>query len=54
VIGNEETGVRQLTEKTCDFMVCLPGHGPLISLNAATATAVSLALIRESRKRAEK
>ncbi|MGZ3713641.1 MAG: 23S rRNA (guanosine(2251)-2'-O)-methyltransferase RlmB, partial [Bdellovibrionota bacterium] len=36
VIGNEESGVRQLTEKTCDFMVSLPGHGPLVSLNAAT------------------
>jgi 23S rRNA (guanosine2251-2'-O)-methyltransferase len=49
VVGNEESGVRQLTEKTCDFMVSLPGHGPLVSLNAATATAVSLALVRESR-----
>lgn len=54
VIGNEESGVRQLTEKTCDFMVSLPGHGPLISLNAATAAAVSLALVRESRANAEK
>lgn len=54
VIGNEESGVRQLTEKTCDFMVNLPGHGALISLNAATAAAVSLALVRESRARAKK
>lgn len=54
VIGNEESGVRQLTEKTCDFMVSLPGHGPLVSLNAATAAAVSLALVRESRLNAQK
>ena len=49
VIGNEESGVRQLTAKTCDFMVSLPGHGPLVSLNAATASAVALALVREVR-----
>lgn len=49
VIGNEESGVRQLTAKTCDFMVSLPGQGALISLNAATATAVALALLREAR-----
>ncbi len=51
VIGNEETGMRQLTEKTCDYTLSLPGHGPLISLNAATATAVTLALVREIRRK---
>ncbi len=47
VIGNEEQGIRQLTAKTCDYTLSLPGSGPLVSLNAATATAVSLALVRE-------
>lgn len=53
VIGNEESGVRQLTAKTCDYVVALPAAGPLVSLNAATAAAVSLALVREGRARAK-
>jgi 23S rRNA (guanosine2251-2'-O)-methyltransferase len=51
VIGNEESGMRQLTEKICDYTLSIPGHGPLISLNAATAAAVTLALVRESRRK---
>lgn len=47
VIGNEESGIRQLTAKTCDYTLSLPGNGPLVSLNAATAAAVSLALVRD-------
>lgn len=47
VIGNEESGIRQLTAKTCDYTLSLPAKGELISLNAAVATAVSLALVRE-------
>jgi 23S rRNA (guanosine2251-2'-O)-methyltransferase len=46
VIGNEELGMRSLTEKTCDFLLRLPAEGPLISLNAGTAAAVALALAR--------
>lgn len=51
VIGNEESGMRQLTEKICDYTLSIPGQGPLISLNAATAAAVTLALVRESRRK---
>jgi 23S rRNA (guanosine2251-2'-O)-methyltransferase len=47
VIGNEENGMRQLTAKTCDYTLSLPNHGPLLSLNAATAAAVALTLVRE-------
>jgi 23S rRNA (guanosine2251-2'-O)-methyltransferase len=47
VIGNEETGIRQLTAKTCDYTLSLPARGDLVSLNAAVAAAVSLALVRE-------
>lgn len=50
VIGNEESGMRQLTEKLCDYTLSIPGQGPLVSLNAATAAAVTLALVRESRR----
>lgn len=52
VIGNEESGIRQLTAKTCDYTLSLPSHGELISLNAATAAAVSLALVREKQRAA--
>ena len=51
VIGNEESGIRQLTAKTCDYTLSLPAHGALVSLNAATASAVSLALVREHQGR---
>lgn len=47
VIGNEESGIRQLTAKTCDYTLSIPGNGELISLNAATAAAVTLALVRD-------
>lgn len=50
VIGNEESGIRQLTAKTCDYTLSLPSHGDLISLNAATATAVALTLVREKQR----
>jgi 23S rRNA (guanosine2251-2'-O)-methyltransferase len=51
VIGNEEKGIRQLTEKTCDYTLSLPSRGELVSLNAATAAAVSLALVRDRQSR---
>ncbi len=47
VIGNEESGIRNLTAKTCDYTLSLPAKGGLISLNAATATAVALTLLRD-------
>ena len=51
VIGNEEKGIRDLTKKTCDLTVSLPVRGALQSLNAAVATAVTLALVRERQER---
>ena len=48
IIGNEETGMRQLTEKSCDYTLSLPARGGLVSLNAATAAAVTLALVRSA------
>ena len=46
VVGNEEKGIRPLTEKNCDYTLSLPALGPIKSLNAATAAAVALALLR--------
>lgn len=51
VIGNEESGMRQLTAKSCDYTLSIPGSGPLVSLNAATAAAVTLALVRETQRK---
>jgi 23S rRNA (guanosine2251-2'-O)-methyltransferase len=50
IIGNEESGMRQLTEKSCDYTLSIPGSGALISLNAATAAAVTLTLVRETQR----
>lgn len=50
VIGNEEKGMRQLTEKNCDYFLSLPTRGAMISLNAATAAAVAMVLVREKQK----
>lgn len=50
VIGNEEKGMRPLVEKTCDQVLRLPAQGPQLSLNAAVAAAISLALVRHGQR----
>ncbi|WP_376789681.1 23S rRNA (guanosine(2251)-2'-O)-methyltransferase RlmB [Thermoflexus sp.] len=42
VIGNEESGIRSLIRRVCDFLIYLPMCGRVASLNAATAGAVAL------------
>lgn len=42
VVGNEETGIRPLVRRTCDFLIYLPMRGQVTSLNAATAGAIAL------------
>jgi len=42
VIGSEDKGIRPLVRKNCDFLINIPLHSPLDSLNVATATAVIL------------
>ncbi len=42
VVGNEEKGLRQGTEKHCDYLVSLPMQGWVDSLNVSVATGVSL------------
>lgn len=42
VMGSEGQGVRQLTAKTCDYLVRIPMQGVLQSLNVSSATTVCL------------
>lgn len=43
VVGNEEKGIRRLTEESCDMMCTIPGEGSgVTSLNAAVAAGVLL------------
>jgi 23S rRNA (guanosine2251-2'-O)-methyltransferase len=49
VVGNEHKGLRPLVREHCDLLVHVPAHGPLQSLNAATAAAIALAEIQRQR-----
>ncbi len=40
VIGGEHSGIRPLVKKHCDFLVSIPMHSTLDSLNASVAAAV--------------
>ena len=40
VIGGEGKGIRPLVKKSCDYLVSIPQHGPVASLNASVAGAV--------------
>jgi 23S rRNA (guanosine2251-2'-O)-methyltransferase len=42
VVGNEESGIRPLVRRTCDFLIYLPMRGRVASLNAAAAGAIAL------------
>lgn len=42
VIGNEGSGIKQLTGKLCDQMVSIPMSGKVSSLNASVATGIAL------------
>jgi 23S rRNA (guanosine2251-2'-O)-methyltransferase len=42
VMGAEGSGLRQLTRDTCDFLVRLPQHGAVESLNVSVATGMLL------------
>ncbi len=43
IVGNEQQGLRRLTQKNCDTMCRLSPRGPVQSLNVSVATAVLLA-----------
>jgi 23S rRNA (guanosine2251-2'-O)-methyltransferase len=40
VVGGEESGIRPLVKKHCDFLMSIPQAGPVDSLNASVAGAV--------------
>lgn len=42
IMGSEGEGLSSLVQKNCDFLVKIPMHGTVDSLNVATATAVLL------------
>lgn len=44
VVGSEGDGIRQLVRQKCDFMLRLPMHGQIESLNAAVAGSIALYL----------
>lgn len=50
VIGNEESGLRPLVEKSCDELASLTAAHEFKSLNAATAAAVALATLQAQPK----
>jgi 23S rRNA (guanosine2251-2'-O)-methyltransferase len=49
VVGSEGRGLARLVRETCDFLVRLPMHGQVQSLNAATAGAIALYEARRQR-----
>jgi 23S rRNA (guanosine2251-2'-O)-methyltransferase len=51
VIGSEGKGVGRLVKEKCDFVLSIPMHGSINSLNASNAAAILMYGIR--RKRAE-
>jgi 23S rRNA (guanosine2251-2'-O)-methyltransferase len=46
VMGNEEKGIRRLTEETCDVMCTIPNRGEgVTSLNVSVATGIMLSFL---------
>ena len=52
VIGNEGKGIRRLVKEKCDFLVKIPMHGKIESLNASVAGA--LVMFEAARSRMQK
>jgi 23S rRNA (guanosine2251-2'-O)-methyltransferase len=53
VVGSEGQGLARLVRETCDFLLRLPMHGHVESLNAAVAGAVALYEARRQRGKTE-
>lgn len=51
VVGNEEKGIRRLTANHCDFLVRIPMHGKIQSLNVSVATGVLLYEVLKQRSK---
>ena len=52
VIGNEGKGIRRLVKEKCDFLVNIPMHGKIESLNASVAGALIMFEAAKGRKKA--
>jgi 23S rRNA (guanosine2251-2'-O)-methyltransferase len=50
VVGSEGEGLRRLVRERCDFMIRLPMHGEVTSLNASVAGSVVLYEVLRQRK----
>jgi 23S rRNA (guanosine2251-2'-O)-methyltransferase len=50
VVGSEGSGLARLVRVTCDFLIRLPMHGQVESLNASVAGAVALYEVRRQRQ----
>ena len=48
VLGNEEKGIRRLTQEKCDQLCCIPCRGEVTSLNVSVAAGVLLAHLTQS------
>lgn len=42
VVGGEDSGLRDLVKKNCDFLISIPQTGPVNSLNASVAGAIAI------------
>jgi 23S rRNA (guanosine2251-2'-O)-methyltransferase len=42
LLGGEEQGLRKLTREACDYLVSIPMHGKVSSLNVSVATGILL------------
>ena len=51
VIGNEGKGIRRLVKEKCDFLVSIPMHGKIESLNASVAGALVMFEAAKGRKK---
>ena len=52
VVGSEGQGLARLVRETCDFLIRLPMHGQVESLNAGVAGAIALYEVRRQRGQA--
>jgi len=52
VVGSEGEGIRTLVRQKCDFLLRLPMHGQIESLNASVAGSIVLYLASQARSRA--
>ncbi len=50
IVGSEGSGLRRLVREKCDFLLRLPMHGRVASLNAAVAGSVALYEIERQRR----